>query len=83
MRIGLLDSICEFQCILNVLLEHIEPFNTVHCILYYSIVLLESINLIIAHYAGIICPPIMLNIMLAYLMEAYDTAYQMTMKNAS
>ena len=26
-RIGLFDSICEFQCILN-----IEQFNTLHCI---------------------------------------------------
>ena len=26
-RIGLFDSICEFQCILNV-----EQFNTLHCI---------------------------------------------------
>ena len=40
-----------FQCILNVLLECI---NTAQCILYALIVLLESIDLILAHYAGII-----------------------------
>ena len=39
--------------------------------LYALIVLLESIDLILAHYAGIMCPPIMLEIMLAYLTEAY------------
>ena len=32
--IGLFDSINAFQRILNVLLERIEPFNTVQCILY-------------------------------------------------
>ena len=52
--------ILAFQCIMNVLLERIEPFNTVQCILYVLIVLLESIDLILAHYAGIVCPPIML-----------------------
>ena len=45
-KIGLLDSIYSFQCILNVLLECIEPFNTVQYILYAPIVLLESIDLI-------------------------------------
>ena len=62
MRIGLLDSINAFQQILNVLLEHIEPLtvNTVQCILYVPIVLLESIYLNSARYAGIVCPPIML-----------------------
>ena len=30
-RIGLFDSIYSFQCILNVLLECIEQFNTVQC----------------------------------------------------
>ena len=29
MKIGLFDSIYVFQCILNVVLEHIELFNTV------------------------------------------------------
>ena len=43
---------------MNVLLEHIDPLNTVQCILYAPIVLLESIDLIVDHYAGIICPPI-------------------------
>ena len=62
MRIGLFDSINAFQQILNVLLEHIEPLtvNTVQCILYAPIVLLESIYLNSARYAGIVCPPIML-----------------------
>ena len=46
--------------ILNVLLERIEPFNTVQCILYAQSVVLESIDLIVAHYAGIICLPIIL-----------------------
>ena len=32
-----------FQCILNVLLERIEPFNTIQGILYVPIVVLESI----------------------------------------
>ena len=32
MSIGLFDSIYAFQCILNVLLECIELFNTVQCI---------------------------------------------------
>ena len=59
MRIGLFDSIYACQSILNVLLERIEPFNTVQCILYVPIVLLESIELIVAHYAGIMCSPIM------------------------
>ena len=51
-----------FRCNLNVVLERIELFNTVQCILYAPIVLLKSIDLILAHYAGIICicPPIML-----------------------
>ena len=53
MRIGLFDSIYAFHCILNVLLEHVERFNTVQHILYVSIVLLESIDLTLAHYAGI------------------------------
>ena len=53
-------SIYAFQCILNVLLECIEMLNTVQCILYVSIVLLENINLMLAHYASIICQPIML-----------------------
>ena len=35
MRIGQFDSIFAFQFILNVLLEHIEPFNTVQCIKFY------------------------------------------------
>ena len=52
--------------------EFIEPFNTVQCILHATIVLLESIDLILAHYASIICLPIMLKIMLAYLTEAYS-----------
>ena len=38
---------------MNVLLECIELLNAVQCILYVPIVLLESINLILAHYAGI------------------------------
>ena len=62
MRIGLFYSIYAFQCILNVLLECIELFNTVECILYMRIFLLESIDLILAHHAstaGIICPHIM------------------------
>ena len=33
---------------------------TLWCILYVPIALLESINLILAYYAGIICQPIML-----------------------
>ena len=70
MRIGLFDYINAFQQILNVLLAHIEPFNTVQCILYLLIVLLEIIDLILAHYASIICLPIILQIMLAYLTEA-------------
>ena len=52
-RIGLFDSICAFQCILNVPLECIEPFNTVKCILYVPIVLLKNTDLIIAHYTNI------------------------------
>ena len=61
-RIGLFDSIYAFQSILNVLLERMEPFNTVQGILYVPIVLLESIDLIVVHYAGIIilCSLIML-----------------------
>ena len=43
-----------FRCNLNVVLERIELFNTVQCILYAPIVLLKSIDLILAHYAGII-----------------------------
>ena len=39
---------------MNVLLERIKPFNTVQCILYASLVLLESIDQILALYAGII-----------------------------
>ena len=35
------------------------------------IVILESIDLILTHYVGILCQPIILRIMLAYLMEAY------------
>ena len=35
--------------------------------LYAPIVLLESIDMILVHYGGIICPPIMLKIMLAYI----------------
>ena len=46
----------DVKCILNVLLERIELFNTVQCILYAQIVLLESIDQILADYAGIICP---------------------------
>ena len=42
-----------FQQILNVLLERIEPFNTVQCILYAPIILLESIVLILANCASI------------------------------
>ena len=53
MRIGLFDAIYAFQSILNFPLERIELFNTVQCILYTSIVLLESIDLILAHYASI------------------------------
>ena len=74
MRIGLFYSIYAFHCILNVLLECIELFNTVECILYMRIFLLESIDLILAHHAstaGIICPHIMFFIMSAYLTEAY------------
>ena len=52
---GVFDA---FQCILNVLLECTESFNTVQCILYAPIVLLESIDMILAHYAGIIYPPL-------------------------
>ena len=37
-RIGLFDSICAFQGILNVLLESIELFNTGQYILYVPIV---------------------------------------------
>ena len=47
-----------FQCILNTLLESIKPFNTVQCNLRAPIVLLKSIDLILAHYAGIIYPSI-------------------------
>ena len=32
MRIGMFDSIYAFHWILNVLTEHIKPFNTVQCI---------------------------------------------------
>ena len=39
----------HFKCILYVLLERIEPFSTVECILSAPIVLLESIDLILAH----------------------------------
>ena len=45
------DSIYAFKCNLNVLLECIESFNTVQCILYVPITLLDSINLILAYYA--------------------------------
>ena len=58
--IHLFGCIHAFQHILNVLLECIKLFNTVPCILYVLIVLLESIDTILAHYAGIICPPIIL-----------------------
>ena len=51
--IGLFNTINAFYQILNVLLECIEPFNIVQCILYVPIVLLESIELILAHYASI------------------------------
>ena len=54
----MLDSINAFKHTLNVLLGYIKPFNTVQCILYVPIVLLEGINMILAHYAGIICLPI-------------------------
>ena len=49
-----------FQCILNTLLESIKTFNTVQCSLCGPIVLLESIDLILTHYAGIIYLPIIL-----------------------
>ena len=48
-RIGLFDTINARQQILNVLLERIEPLNVVQCILYVLIVLLESIELILAN----------------------------------
>ena len=60
MRIGLFESNNAFQCTLNVLLECIEPFTLYIVFLYQLIVLLESIDLILAHYAGVICLPIML-----------------------
>ena len=44
MRIGLFDSINAFQQNLNVLLQHIEPFNTVQCILYSGKVKVWRIN---------------------------------------
>ena len=44
-----------FQQILNVLLECIEPFNTVQCILYAPIILLESIVLILANIVLALC----------------------------
>ena len=45
----------QFQCIMNVLLECIELFNTVQWIygIYALIVLLESNDLILAHYVSI------------------------------
>ena len=46
--------------ILNVLLECIELFLLYNLFLYELILLLESIDLILAHYAGIMSPPIML-----------------------
>ena len=58
--IGLFGSSYAFQCILNVLLECIELFNTVQGILYALIFLFESINLILVHYVGIVCPLIIL-----------------------
>ena len=48
-----IDSVHAFQCILNVLLEHIESFNIVQCILYVKNALLESIDLSLAHYVSI------------------------------
>ena len=54
MKINLFDSIYyAFQYLLNVLLQYIEPFNTVQCILYVPIALLENMNLILAHYVSI------------------------------
>ena len=44
MKISLFDFISAFQKILIVLLECIEPFNIVQCILYAPIVLLETID---------------------------------------
>ena len=43
-----------FQCILNALIESIKLLNTLYNVFYVLIVLLESIDLILAHYAGII-----------------------------
>ena len=60
MRISIFDSIYTFQCTLNVLLECIELFNTAQFILYGPIVLLESIDMILAYYASIIYSPILL-----------------------
>ena len=54
MRIDLFDFMYAFQCILNTISESIKPFNTVQCNLCAPFVLLECINLILAHYAGII-----------------------------
>ena len=46
MRTGLFDFLYAFQYIVNVLLERIEPFNTLSNVyLYAPIVLLESIDL--------------------------------------
>ena len=47
------DSVNAIQQIPSFLLKCIEPLNTVQCILYAPIVLLESINMILAHYASI------------------------------
>ena len=46
-------SVYALQCILNVLLECIEQLITVNVFLYAPIVLLESIDLILAHYDSI------------------------------
>ena len=51
--IGLFDSICAFQCILNFLLERIESLTLYNLLLYALIVLLENIDLILVHYASI------------------------------
>ena len=42
----------HFSAFLNVLLERIEPFNVIHVFLYALVVLLESIDLILADYVG-------------------------------
>ena len=59
----------HFSAFCMFLLECIEPFNTVQCILDAPIVLLESIDLILAHYASITGLPNMLQIMLAYIFK--------------